>query len=211
MRFLRVKILLLVLLVAGLSAAGTSIILNSEGGRRFASTSGETSDAVRYGTFSGFFTTQEIISYPLFLDSLRTTSGEGTTSLMFGPSGFKGFQVFMSVTQASKTEAERMKAMYLDRHSFPEGVKSTGGGYSGELLSSDNRAHPDPNMQTCSFGYTFFIPLRTSDHALILDINAQDPNWGMPTFEHCTIFDDDNYTALKGVMDHVIANIQPAF
>ncbi len=175
---------------------------------------------VRYGTVDGFFTGQDVITYPLLFEHLRTTSSRGETSLLFGPDPFEKFQMFMSVTKTTKAGAEKMKRDYMDRGAVSEGQRFPSG-YTGELLSSDLKAHPRADTQSCSFGYTYFIPLMTSDHALVVDINAQDPLWGtsnsatmaqgISSFGPCALFEDANYTAVKAIMDHVISSVAPAF
>ena len=184
------------------------------------SASDKPASSVRYGTVSGFFTGQDVITYPLLFEHLRTTSSRGETSLLFGPDPFGAFQMFMSATQMTKADAEKMKRDYMDRGAVSEGQRFPSG-YTGELLSSDLKVHPRADTQSCSFGYTYFIPLMTSDHALVVDIHAQDPLWGtsnsatmaqgISSFGPCALFDDGNYSAVKAIMDHVIDNVAPAY
>lgn len=168
--------------------------------------------SITYGTLSSYFTDQERITYPLIFDDIRVIKDQKSPAIIFGPQKLENFEIFMIVTKMPRKDAENFKSNLIERGLVSEGLKTAPSGYIGEVLSSDLKAHPDSNAQTCGFGYRYFIPLTKSNNDLELYIQASQPEGGLakPNF-NCTIFDDQNYKYLKTMMDYVISNIQPAF
>ena len=164
-----------------------------------------------YGTFDSYFTGQDSITYPLIFDSIRIVGNQQSLSINFGPAKFEDFEIFMNVTKMTRVDAQRSRSLFVERGLLSEGTKTTQNGYVGEVLSSDLKAHPDPNTQSCDFTYRYFIPLANSADDLALTIQASQPEWGMNQNAVCIIFDEKNYKQLKDMMDYVIAHIQPAF
>ncbi|MEK9185392.1 MAG: hypothetical protein AAB863_01325 [Patescibacteria group bacterium] len=168
---------------------------------------------ISYGTFHGYFTSQESILYPLIFDDIRISNDPKLPMISFGPKNFEGFEIFMNVTKETRKESNDFKSMLAERNvQKSEGLKTTRNGYVGEVFSYDLKAHPEPDIKACNFGYLYFIPLADSDHDLVLEINARQSGWGSDgNYSNCKIFDDQNYARLKTIMDNVIDNIQPAF
>ncbi len=194
------KIVLIIVSVGVVATTGAFLVLEKQ------------SRPLAYGRFDSYFTGQESITYPLIFDSIRIINDPKSPAINFGPSNFDGSQIFMNVTKMSREDAYNFKSMLIERGLASEGRKSTQNGYIGEILSYDLKAHPNPNMQACSFSYRYFIPLAESDHELVLEIDASQPEWGLDgNYSHCSIFEESHYNALKAVMDYVIARIQPAF
>jgi len=165
-----------------------------------------------YGTFDSYFTGQDSITYPLIFDRIRSNGDSIAPSVNFLAQNFEGFDININVAKVSRKDADNFRAMLIERGLTSEGSKITRNGYVGEIISYDLKAHPDPNTQSCSFSYNYIIPLAYSNNDLELMIYASQPDWGVDgDYTNCKIFDDQNYTYLKAMMDYVMANIQPAF
>lgn len=167
---------------------------------------------IMYGKLDNFFTGQDSVTYPLIFDTLRDLSDKTAKTVNFGPQTYEGFLISMNVSKVSRNDALASKTDLLDRGWKTEGKKITKNGYIGEVLSSDIKAHPEPNTQTCSFGYSYEIPLTNSNNNLIVSLNISSPSWEFSEgSEPCTLFEDKNYYYYKALIDHVFDNIQPAF
>ena len=162
-----------------------------------------------YGTLDNYFTGQEMITYPLIFDDIKILSDQNLIN--FGPQEFEGFQIFMSAAKSTRKDADNLKSNLINMSGdVSEGQKRTPNGYVGELLSEDLKAHPSPSGQNCMVAYMYFIPLSNSDNDLVITVDFSQPEWGTKPGFRCTIFDNQNYTYLKAMVDHVIDNIQPS-
>lgn len=170
-----------------------------------------------YGTIDNYFTGQERITYPLIFDNIRVDPDSDYRSMNFGPQNFEGFEISMQVSKLPRKDADNFKSMLINERGYSsKGSKTHRSGYMGELLSSDLKTYFDSNPQVdphtfgvCSIVYRYFIPLADSNYDLKLEIYASQSGWEGDS--DCIIYDDQNYTYLKGMIDHVIDNIQPAF
>ncbi len=210
------RIILSIILTAFIAVGGTYLFLEKKQAQivvKNDSTSTQTTPKpFSFGTLDNYLTGQESITYPLIFSDIKMIRDQEFTAVNFGVQNFEGFQISMQVAKMARKEAEKLKSVLLERGLVSEGAASTKNGYVGEILSSDAKAHPEPDTKSCGFGYRYFIPLANSSQDLQLEIGVSQPEWGKNgDFSNCSVFEERNYTHLKAMVDYVFANIQPAF
>lgn len=162
-----------------------------------------------YGELFDFFVGQVRITYPLIFHDIRDISSPSVQSINFGPQKLGEFEVYMKATKTSKAEAKKSNEQLIERGWFSEPISVRG--YPAELLSVDLKARPEEGVSDCGISYLVTIPLMTNDNNLSLLIGISQPQWAAEENFHCALYDDKNYNYFKGMVDHVIENIQPAF
>jgi len=206
------NILITILIVVSVILAGTTIYFAETNNVQLPPPTIQ-NERTSYGTFNTFLTGQESITYPLIFDNIRTDSTDKTMpSVIFGPQTIaKDFQIDMVVTKMTRKSAENLKKELLGRGAVSVGTMMTPNNYAGEIIAFDLKAYPDPNTESCSLSYRYFIPLQNSQNDLQLEIGVSEPAWGVKPEVKCALFDEQNYKYFKDMIDKVIDDIQPAF
>ncbi|MBI4086768.1 hypothetical protein HY416_02175 [Candidatus Kaiserbacteria bacterium] len=163
-----------------------------------------------YATLSGYLDSGETVAYPTVFNSMSAATADeiDDPKITFTPAYWKDFLISMEVTKFTTTESDAEKAALLAQGFVSEGMRKNTTGQEGELFVADEIAHPT-GAESCSLTQHYFVPISQTADVLVLMFNVSQTSWVPQSDTTCTLYDEKNYTDLKGMADYVIANLHP--
>lgn len=209
----RIAVVVLLAGVIGLGAAGIVLERKQQGFNAGQNNNGQAAHPpITYGSLAGFFTGQETIIYPRIFDNIYISTDAKMPTVNFGTQMYEGFQVSMTAAKMTKRAMADIKAELIGHGWRVEKSVTTPNNLTGEVISSDPKAHPDPSTTACDFSYNIFVPISDRDHVLSVTIGVSQLDWLMDNgTSQCTLLDDQNYNYFKAMIDHVMARIEPSY